>query len=155
MHRTIPSVEGGLLYHSEIGSEPIVVGTPAWFDWLEHHTSFLFTDRIGAFTARKSGSESSAQDWEAFGTSAGKLSRLWLGPARTLTLARLQAAAQNLSGEHAPAEPISASPAGMATAQLPVHESAVLAGPPSSLLRTELNRPRASSGLSRCLRGHS
>ena len=145
MHRTIPSVEGGLLYHSEIGSEPIVVGTPAWFDWLEHHTSFLFADHTGAFTARKSGSESSAQDWEAFGTSAGKLSRLWLGPARTLTLARLQAAAQNLSGEHAPAEPISASPAGMATAQLPVHESAVLAGPPSSLLRTELNRPRASS----------
>ena len=148
MHGTIPSVEGELLYPSEIDEEPIVVGTPAWYDWLEHHTSFLFADRIGAFTARKSGSESSAKDWEAFGTSAGKLSRLWLGPARTLTLARLQAAAQALSGEHAPAESSPASPAGMAAAQLPVHESAVPTvptGPPSSLLRAKLYRPRPSS----------
>ena len=76
MRQTIPSVEGGLLYHSEIDEEAIVVGTPAWYDWLEHHTSFLFADRIGAFTARKSGSESNAQDWEAFHTSTGKRSRV-------------------------------------------------------------------------------
>ncbi|HEX6551657.1 MAG TPA: LuxR C-terminal-related transcriptional regulator [Ktedonobacteraceae bacterium] len=142
MLRTIPSVEGGSLYQLQTDEEPIAVGTLAWFDWLEHHTLFLFTDHTGSFTARKSESESSAQDWEAFHTSAGKLSRLWLGPARTLTLARLQAAAQALSGEHAPAEPISASPAGMAAAQLPVHESAVPAGPPRSLSRTKLYRPR-------------
>ena len=111
MHGTIASVEGGLLYHSEIGSEPIVVGTPAWFDWLEHHPSFLFADHTGAFTARKNATESGALEWQAFRTRAGELHRLWLGPARTLTLARLQAAAQALSGEHAPAESISASPA--------------------------------------------
>jgi LuxR family maltose regulon positive regulatory protein len=148
VRQTIPSVEGELLYPSEIDEEPIVVGTHAWFDWLEHHTSFLFADHAGAFTARKSGSESSAPDWEAFGTSAGKLCRLWLGPARTLTLARLQAAAQALEGSHAPAEPISASPAGMAAAQLPVPESAVPTvptSPPSSLLRTKLYRPHPSS----------
>ena len=65
-----------------------------------------------------------------------------------LTLALLQAAAQALSGEHAPAESISASPAGMAAAQLPVPESpvpTVPTGPPSSLLRTKLNRPRPGS----------
>jgi LuxR family transcriptional regulator, maltose regulon positive regulatory protein len=134
-------VEGGLLYHSETGEEPIVVGTPAWFDWLEHHPSFLFADLTGSFTARKNETESVAQEWQAFRRRAGKLSRLWLGPTRTLTLALLQAAAQALSGEHAPAEPIAVP----AAAQLPVHETAVPAGPPSTLLRTKLYRPRASS----------
>jgi LuxR family transcriptional regulator, maltose regulon positive regulatory protein len=141
VRRTIPSVEGGLLYHSEIGSHPIVVGTPAWYDWLEHHTSFLFADPTGAFTARKNATESGAQDWQAFRTRAGKLHRLWLGPTRTLTLARLKAAAQALSGEHAAAEPIAVP----AAAQLSVYETAVPAGPPSSLLRTKLYRPRPSS----------
>ncbi|HEX6554119.1 MAG TPA: hypothetical protein VF026_15245, partial [Ktedonobacteraceae bacterium] len=145
MRRTIPSVEGGLLYHAEIGSEPIVVGTPSWYGWLEHHTSFLFTDYTGSFAARKSGSESGAQDWEAYRTRAGKLSHLWLGPARTLTLALLQAAAQALSAEHAPTEPISPPPEQPAATQLPAREGAGHAGPPSSLLRTKLHRPRPGS----------
>ena len=145
MRRTIPSVEGGLLYPSEIGSDRIVVGTPAWYGWLEHHTSFLFADLTGSFTAREGGGESGALEWKAFRTRAGKLHHLWLGPARTLTLARLQAAAQALSSEHAPAEPISLPPVQPATAQLSVQETAVSTvptGPPSSFLRTKLNRPR-------------
>ena len=148
MRRTIPSVEGGLLYSTEIGSDRIVVGTPAWYGWLEHHTSFLFADLTGSFTAREGGGESGALEWKAFRTRAGKLHHLWLGPARTLTLARLQAAAQALSSEHAPAEPISLPPVQPATAQLSVQETAVSTvptGPPSSFLRTKLNRPRASS----------
>jgi LuxR family transcriptional regulator, maltose regulon positive regulatory protein len=145
VRRTIPSVEGGLLYHSEIGSEPIIVGTPAWYGWLEQHTSFLFVDHTGSFAARKSTSESSAQGWEASRTRAGKLSHLWLGPTRALTLARLQTTAQALSSERAPAEPISLPPAQPAASPLPVPKSAVPAGPPSSLLRTKLYRPRTSS----------
>ncbi|TMC98363.1 MAG: hypothetical protein E6J11_09095 [Chloroflexi bacterium] len=148
MNRTIPSVKGGLLYPSEIGSDRIVVGTAAWYDWLEHHTSFLFADYNGSFAARKSGPELGAQDWEAFRTRAGKRHHLWLGPARTLTLARLQAAAQALCGEHAPAEPTSLPPEQPAASQLPVQETAVPTvptDPPSSLLRTKLYRPRASS----------
>src|SRR5205823_3606689 len=85
--------------------------------------------------------------WEAFRTRAGKPYRLWLGPAGTLTLARLKAAAQALSSEHAPAGPISLPPVQPA-AQLPGQEIAVLTvptGPPSSLLRTKLYRPRTSS----------
>ena len=147
MPRTIPSVEGGLLYHTEIGSEPIIVGTPAWYGWLEHHTSFLFADRAGSFTACRSPSESGAQDWEAFRTNAGQLSRLWLGTTHMLTLELMQTAAQALSGEHAPAEPISVTQMQPA-AQLSVPEiaaPAVPAGPPSTLLRTKLYRPRISS----------
>src|SRR5947209_9531451 len=127
MRQTISRVEDGLLYHSETSEEPIVVGTPAWYDWLEHHSSFLFADLAGSFTARKSGTEPGAQDWEAFRTHAGKLDRLWLGPSRTLTLARLQAAAQALTAEPALAKPISVPPADIATSQLPAPESAAFA----------------------------
>jgi len=77
MRQTISRVEDGLLYHSETGEEPIVVGTPAWYDWLEHHTSFLFTDLAGTFTVRKSGSESRAQDWEAVRTRASSTASGW------------------------------------------------------------------------------
>src|SRR2546421_1318943 len=148
MRRTIPSVEGGLLYSTEIGSDRIVVGTPAWYGWLEHHTSFLFADLTGSFTAREGGGESGALEWKAFRTRAAKLPPLGRGPARTLTLARLQAAAQPLSSEPAPAEPISLPPVQPATAQLSVQETAVSevrSGPPSSFLRTKLTRPGASS----------
>ena len=87
MRRTIHAVEGGRLYSSE--GDAIIVGTPAWYDWLEHHSSFLFVDLAGAFTAHKSGSESSAQDWEVFRTHAGKLDRVSLGPSHAINLLSL------------------------------------------------------------------
>jgi hypothetical protein len=127
MRRTIPAVEGGRLYRSE--GDAIIVGTPAWYDWLEHHSSFLFADLAGAFSAHKSGSESSAQDWEAIRTHTGKLSRLSLGSSRTLTLARLQMAAQALADRSAPAQPAEVSPEKPAAPQPPVPEDP----PPSAL----------------------
>src|SRR5437764_10100263 len=145
MRRTIPAVEGGRLYRSEGEGDAIIVGTPAWYDWLEHHSSFLFADLAGALSAHKIGTDSSAQDWEAFRTHARKLDRVSLGPSRTLTLARLQTAAQALSGEHAPTEPISVSPEKFAATQLSVPETASPVGPPTSLLRTKFSRPRSSS----------
>ena len=54
MRRAIPSVKGERLYQSETDRDPIVVGTPAWYDWLEQHTAFTFVDRTVTFTARKS-----------------------------------------------------------------------------------------------------
>jgi hypothetical protein len=99
MHRTMPRVEGGRLYQAEREGDLIVVGTPAWYDWLEHHSSFLFVDLGGGFTARKRGTDPSNLDWEASRTRAGRLWRVSLGPARTLTLSRLQAAAWTLTDE--------------------------------------------------------
>ena len=99
MRRTIPSVEGGRLYQSESVDNPIIVGTPAWYTWLEHHTSFLFVDRTGTFTARKSDSDPSNSYWEASRTRQGKLYRTHLGLSNTLTLSRLQIAAQTLASE--------------------------------------------------------
>jgi ATP/maltotriose-dependent transcriptional regulator MalT len=144
---TIPRVEGGQLYQSESGADPIVVGTPAWYGWLEHHTAFLFGDLGSGFTAYKSGTAPSGLNWQASCTRMGKLYRVWLGPSHTLTLERLQAAAGSLAGEHALAEPTATgvSPAQPAAPTLPVPTTAATVGHLSSLMRTKLYRPRSGS----------
>jgi LuxR family maltose regulon positive regulatory protein len=140
MRRTIPSVEGGRLYQSERADNPIVVGTPAWYNWLEHHTSFLFVDRTGTFSARKSDSDPSDAYWEASRTRHGRLSRVQLGLSNTLTLSRLQAAAQTLASEPTDVPQVNA------VASLPpVAESAASAGHLSPLVRTKISRPRTST----------
>ena len=140
MRRTIPSVEGGRLYQSERADNPIIVGTPAWYNWLEQHTSFIFVDRTGTFTARKSDSDPSDSYWEASRTRQGKLYRVHLGLSNILTLSRLQAAAQTLASEP------TGVPQANAVASLPtVPEIAVSAGHLSPLVRTKLYRPRTST----------
>ena len=44
MQRTNPIVKDERFYLSETDSDPIVVGTPAWYDWLEQQTAFTFVD---------------------------------------------------------------------------------------------------------------
>jgi hypothetical protein len=133
MQRTIPSVEGGRLYHPATSADPIVVGTSAWYDWLEHHASFLFVDHGGTFTARKVETESSDLAWEALRTRQGKRYRVQLGPSHTLTLARLQAAAHTLATE--PAE-TSVSQVGAPASIFPAPRTEVPAGSTSSLMQT-------------------
>jgi len=146
MQRTTPSVEGGRLYQAERGAEPIVVGTPTWYDWLEQHTSFLFVDHGEGFTAHKRGTDPSDLAWNASRTRQGQLYRVWLGPSHTLTLERLQAAARSLAGEHDSAGLIEADgfPAVPAASHLPVPKTAAPVSPASSLLRTKLYRPRTN-----------
>jgi LuxR family transcriptional regulator, maltose regulon positive regulatory protein len=145
MQRTIPLVEGGRLYHSEIAN-PIVVGTPAWYDWLEQHTSFLFVDRDSIFTARKRDTDPSDLAWEAYRTLQGKRYRVQLGPSYTLTFSRLLAAAWSIAGEHPTAEPTETSVSQVvAPASIsPVAGAVVHASSPSSLMRTKLYRPRVN-----------
>ena len=149
MQRTLVCVEGGRLYQSESGAEPVIVGSPAWYDWLEHHTAFLFGDLGGGFFAYKSGAAPSDLAWQASRTRLGKFYHVWLGPSHTLTLERLQAAARLLAGEHAPAEPTATgvSPTQPAASTLPVPTTAAPGGPPSSLMRTKLYRPRTSGDI--------
>src|SRR5436305_6318449 len=140
MRRTIPSVEGGRLYQSESTDNPIIVGTPAWYTWLEHHTSVIFVDRTGTFTARKSDSDPSDAYWEASRTRQGKLSHVHLGLSNTLTLSRLQASAQTLASEPTDVHQVNA------VASLPpVSEIAASADHLSPLVRTKLYRPRTST----------
>ncbi len=147
MQHTIPLVEGGGLYHLENGANPIAVGTPAWYDWLDHHTSFLFVDRGGGFTAYKSSADPGDLGWNASRTRLGKRYSVSLGSSSTLTLSRLQAAARTLAAEYAAAEPaeIGMSQAGTSASLPPVPRTAANAGSPSSLMRTKLYRPRMNS----------
>jgi len=84
MQRTMPTVKDGRLYQSETDSNPIVVGTPAWYDWLEHHTAFTFADQVGTFHARKQAKGAGDLNWKAYRTRAGKLHRVHLGQSETL-----------------------------------------------------------------------
>ena len=64
MHFTTPSVTFGRLYLTEAQSDPIVVGTPTWYNWLEQHTTFTFVDAVGTFTARKSMLRTGGSYWK-------------------------------------------------------------------------------------------
>src|SRR5207244_10156275 len=104
MRRTNPRVEGGRLFQSEREYDPILVGTSAWYDWLEQQSSFRFVDEGLTFTARKSVLGTRGSYWKAYRKRRGKLYHITLGHSHTLTLERLQAAAQPLPGDRGPAE---------------------------------------------------
>jgi ATP/maltotriose-dependent transcriptional regulator MalT len=141
LYRTIARVKGGKLYRPQTESEPIVVGSPAWFDWLEHHRAFLFIGRKGRFTAYKSDTNSDGEIWEAIRTRNGQQSCVHLGPSPELTLKRLQAVMQTFAvleltgeggvtpGTFKPRKPHKATPVGS----------------PRSLLSTKLYRPHVGS----------
>ncbi len=145
MQRTTASVKGGRLYQSERDREPIVVGTSAWYDWLEHHTVYSFVDRVGAFTARKSGTDPNSSYWDAYHTRQGKLYRVRLGRSNMLTLERLQAVARTLAGEHAQTEPTGASPAEPIASMRQQPRTIANIGFSSPLIQTKLYRPRSGS----------
>jgi LuxR family maltose regulon positive regulatory protein len=147
MQRTSAIVERGLLYQPTTGADPIVVGTAAWFDWLEQHTAFTFVDRVfGNFLARKRGTAPGEWEWQAWGTQQGQFYRGWLGPSRTLTLARLQDTAHALADQHDPEEPPSAASdeedaaAGYLTSSTGARHDLT-----RSLLHTKFARPRIPS----------
>jgi predicted ATPase/DNA-binding CsgD family transcriptional regulator len=78
---------------------PIMVGTPAWYDWLQHATSFAFTSDAGHFTARKERRGQAGGYWRAYRRRQGHLYSVYLGKSPDLSLVRLQAAASTLDQE--------------------------------------------------------
>jgi LuxR family transcriptional regulator, maltose regulon positive regulatory protein len=97
MARATPRIQGTILHQPGQTTALIEVGTPAWFTWLEQATTFAFTDAAGSFTARKERSGRSGFYWKAYRMRGGTLHRAYLGKSSELTLARLQAAAQELA----------------------------------------------------------
>jgi hypothetical protein len=134
MHPTIPSVKGERLYQSETESDPILVGTPAWYDWLEQHTAFTFVDQTVTFTARKSMMRTRGSYWKAYHKCQGKLYRIHLGHSHALTLERLQAAARGFAGDHVSGEPADASPTQSAAPTCQMARTGALKRPPSHRL---------------------
>src|SRR6516164_8440339 len=153
MRKKIPRVEDGCLFQSESEVDPILVGTDAWYDWLEQQSSFTFVDHSLTFTAHKSALRTRESYWKAYRRRQGKLYRIHLGYSHTLTLERLQAAAQAFAGEHVPGEQAS-----MPSRQHGSNRLPKLPGRPSarmaldvdhstSLIHTKLYRPRLGSDL--------
>ncbi len=145
LHQSFPIVKGKRLYQSGREGDPIDVGTPAWYDWLEHHAAFIFVDRVGTVTVCKSGTGPSDLDWKASCTRMGKRYHVSLGSSRALTLARLQDAARRLAGKHAQVGSTTLSPASPAVSTPPIPKTAATVVHPGSLIQTKLYRPRSGS----------
>src|SRR5690349_19498941 len=105
MARTTAQVDGATLVLPERDASPIPLGTPSWFAWLEHATTFAFTSPSGHFTARKERQARGSGYWKAYRTSHGTLHRVYLGKAQDLTLDRLNSAAVTLAAADAPPVP--------------------------------------------------
>ncbi len=150
MRPTLPSVKGERLYRSETERDPIVVGTPAWYDWLEQQSAFTFVDHALTFSARKSVLGTSGSYWKAYCRRQGKLYCIHLGHSHTLTLERLQAAAQAFAGEHVPDEKAGQPSRQNRRTRLNNRlspRSALAVDDDTSLIQTKLYRPRMSSDL--------
>ena len=147
MRSTIPNVIGGRLYRSETESDPIVVGTPEWYDWLEQHAAFTFVDAAGSFTVRKSMLHTGGSYWKAYRTRRGKLYRIHLGHSQSLTLERLQATARAFASEHVPGELADVAMTQSPASRLPSPRNALTVEHPMALIQTKLYRPRKRSDL--------
>ena len=150
MRSTPPHVQGERLYRSETESDPIVLETPEWYDWLEHHVAFTFVDPVGTFTARKSMLRTGGSYWKAYCKRQGKLYRIHLGHSHTLTLEKLQATAQAFAGGR-----VSEKHADVSVTQSAASRNSMYASPRKALtvdhsmalIQTKLYRPRKRSDL--------
>src|SRR5712691_5634496 len=100
MTRRIPTVRNGALheYIEEVPSiDAIVVGSAAWYTWLEHHRSFRFDHPTSTFTARKE-QRAGGWYWYAYRRQAGRLRTAYLGRSAELSVTRLEVIAAELAG---------------------------------------------------------
>src|SRR5260370_22179601 len=99
--RATPFIEGETLTYQHDGqARALLVGTPAWYRWLQTATTFTFTSDGGRFTARKeqAGNKRGGWYWRAFHQRDGKLHRIYLGKPKDVTLLRLHALAARPPG---------------------------------------------------------
>jgi hypothetical protein len=92
-HHATPTVIAHFLY-TELGALPL--DTPAWFDWLAHHSTFYLDSPLGTFTARQE-PRASGFFWYAFRRYRKHLFKAYLGRTPDLTSARLLEVAQQLA----------------------------------------------------------
>ncbi len=106
--RRTPHVDGPVLVGSAGAASNIVVGSPAWYAWLEGATTFAFSCAEGGFTARKERRGQTGWYWKAYRKQAGTLQRAYLGKSADLTLDRLHAVASQLAGRRTGPPPFEA-----------------------------------------------
>ncbi len=136
MARTTPQVlHDRLTEHG--GPESIVVGSLAWFAWLEQARLFTFRSPAGTFTARQERRTGGGAYWRAYRTIGGRQHRAYLGRSADLTPARLWAVAVQLTAE-IPTQPPQDQPQPRAVPAVPATFSPILA--------TKLYVPRPRDG---------
>lgn len=118
-----------------------LVGSPAWFTWLQSATSFTFEDKEGHFTAHKTsaGNRRGGFYWRASRRRGGRLFSFYLGKSSRLTLQHLCEAARQLRGDSpATEEPSTHLASGHSSSREPAPT------PVDPLLVTKLSLPRLS-----------
>jgi predicted ATPase len=92
--RRLPFVADQSLHLLEEPSDPILVGSEAWYCWLaaEQHPSFAFRNPLGSFTVRR---ERRRQQWYwyLYHKHEGKLRKAYVGKTEEMTLQRLNTVA--------------------------------------------------------------
>src|SRR5215470_6586942 len=92
--RRLPFVADQSLHLLEEPSDPILVGSEAWYCWLaaEQHPSFAFRNPLGTFTVQR---ERRRQQWYwyLYHKHEGKLRKAYVGKTEEMTLQRLNAVA--------------------------------------------------------------
>jgi predicted ATPase/DNA-binding CsgD family transcriptional regulator len=102
--QAIPVVQGETLIYRQGGQDyQLLVGTPAWYAWLNKARSFSFRSAFGTFTARKeqASNKRGGWYWRAYRKREGTLHRVYIGKAEEMTLDRLNAVAVNLAQQYA------------------------------------------------------
>jgi LuxR family transcriptional regulator, maltose regulon positive regulatory protein len=92
-HQTTPTIIGRFLYTDLLA---VPLDTPAWFDFLAHHSTFYFDSPRGTFTARCE-PRANGVFWYAFRRYHKRLYKAYLGRSPELTSARLLLVAQQLA----------------------------------------------------------
>lgn len=87
-NRSTPKVISGRLYTDDDHTGTLV-GSPAWFAWLEAGITFYYESPFGAFTAHCEKRRRGGRYWIAYRRRAGVLRRVHLGKADRLTPQRL------------------------------------------------------------------
>jgi LuxR family transcriptional regulator, maltose regulon positive regulatory protein len=72
----------------------IVVGSAAWYAWLDHASCFAFAGKAGHYTARKERKQRGTWYWYAYFARGQQRTKAYLGKTPNLTLARLEQVAQ-------------------------------------------------------------
>jgi hypothetical protein len=106
MARTTPFVSSSGHVEQTGAASPLLVGTQAWYRWLEVATTFAFVSSHGRFTARKERPARAGGYWKAYRKQAGRLHNAYLGKSADLNLDRLTHVANQLAeqmGVSAPA----------------------------------------------------
>ena len=149
MPATVRVEQGVLTLQGQDGAHQIVVGSPAWFAWLESATVFAFVSVHGAFTARRerAGSGRGTWYWRAYAHQAGGRRRAYLGRAEEVNLERLHAVAALLAEPRASALTQEQADRGASARRGPDGGRPVAAAPVPLLLATKLYLPRVRPDL--------